>query len=120
MKIGKKIWLVPDGYLPSKSNGDFVSHEAICVLNTGEKDANIKLTIYFEDQDPLKEFTAICSAERTNHIRLDKIKNKDGVAIPRDIPYALLIESDYEVVIQHSRLDTSQKELALMSTIAYG
>jgi len=35
------------------------------------------------------------------------------------VPYALLIESDTPVVAQYSRLDTTQKELALMTTMAY-
>lgn len=56
---------------------------------------------------------------RTNHIRLDKIKNKNGQTIPKDVPYALLVESDVEIVAQHSRMDVSQAEMTLMTTIAY-
>ena len=37
MEIGKKVWIIPDGFLPVHSNGDFVSHEAVCVLNITEK-----------------------------------------------------------------------------------
>ena len=32
----KKVWLIPDGFLPEDSSGKFVSHEAVCVLNTGD------------------------------------------------------------------------------------
>ncbi|WP_279060402.1 sensory rhodopsin transducer [Gemmiger formicilis] len=39
--------------------------------------------------------------------------------MPVDTPYALLVESDVEVVCQYSRLDTAQSEMALMTTIAY-
>ena len=38
-KIGAKIWLIPDGYLPEKSTGDLRSHESTCVLNVGKKPA---------------------------------------------------------------------------------
>ncbi|MEJ6950400.1 sensory rhodopsin transducer [Natronospora cellulosivora (SeqCode)] len=116
---GKKVWFIPDGYLPVKSNGDFISHEAICVLNTSKQDADIDLIFYFEDRDPIKGFKASCPAERTNHIRLDKIESNKGEKLPTGVPYAVMVESNSPIIVQHSRMDTSQKELALMSTIAY-
>lgn len=117
--FGKKEWLIADGYMSDTKNGDFVSHEAVCVLNLSKETANIKITVYFEDRDPLKGFVAECKPERTNHIRLDKIKNSDGISIPHEVPYALLIESDVPVVCQHSRMDVTQAEMTLMTTIAY-
>ncbi|MBZ4644554.1 MAG: hypothetical protein PWR27_1112 [Petroclostridium sp.] len=117
--VGKKIWVIPDGFLPEKSNGDFVSHEAVCVLNTGEKDAHINITVYFEDREPMERFTAVCGAKRTNHIRLDKIEDADGQKIPVGVPYALKVESDQPIVVQHSRMDTTQAEMTLMTTMAY-
>lgn len=39
--------------------------------------------------------------------------------IERDVPYAILAESNTEIVVQYSRLDTSEVEMALMTTIAY-
>ena len=102
--LGKRQWLIADGYMSDTQNGDFVSHEAVCVLNLSGETANINITIYFEDREPLKGFVAECQSERTNHIRLDKIENKDGVKIPLGVPYALLIESDVPVVCQHSRM----------------
>ena len=56
---------------------------------------------------------------RTCHIRLDRLRSEDGREIPRGIPYALLVESNTPIVVQYSRLDTSQAELALMTTMAY-
>ena len=117
---GKKVWLIPDGFLPEDSSGKFVSHEAVCVLNTGDEEARINLTIYFEDKEPMEVFTAVCGARRTNHIRLDKIANKDGKKIPVGVPYAILVESSVPVVVQHSRMDTTQSEMTLMTTMAYG
>ena len=38
---GKKVWLIPDGFLHSVSLNDQVSHEAVCVLNTSDKDATV-------------------------------------------------------------------------------
>lgn len=117
--FGKKQWLIADGYMSDTKNGDYVSHEAVCVLNLNDETAKINITVYFEDREPLCGFTADCSSKRTNHIRLDKIENKDGIKIPLGVPYALLIESNVPVVCQHSRMDVSQAEMTLMTTMAY-
>ena len=100
---GKKTWLIPDTFLSSVSGeGEQPSHEAICVINTGERDAHIKLTLLFEDRDAM-----------------DRIRSESGRGIPRDTPYAILLESDEPVAVQYSRLDTSSTRMALMTTIAY-
>lgn len=116
---GKKVWTIADGFMSSTEKGNYVSHEAVCVLNTSEKDATVKLTIFFEDREPLTGFSAVCPSMRTNHIRLDKITNDKGEKIPKDLSYAILVESDTEIVVQHSRMDVSQAEMTLMTTIAY-
>ena len=116
---GKKVWLIPDGFLHSVSLNDQVSHEAVCVLNTSDRNAVVSLTLYFEDREPMTGFKAECNAGRTHHIRLDRIVSENGEKIPRDTPYALLVESTEPVVAQYSRLDTSAVEMALMTTIAY-
>lgn len=118
--IGKNTWLIPDGYMNPTANGDFVSHEAVCALNVGDVDAHISISIYFEDRDPMTGFTAECPAKRTNHIRLDKLVNDEGKKIPHGVCYAVLVESDAPIVMQHSRMDVSQPEMALMTTIPYG
>jgi hypothetical protein len=117
---GSCTWLVPDCYFPSISSpGHYVSHEAICVLNIGSKDAHLELTLYFEDREPMRGFKAVCGAERTNHIRLDKLKDQEGRSIPQDVPYAIMVESDVPIIAQYSRLDTTQAEMGLMTTMAY-
>ena len=117
---GKKTWLIPDTYLNSSSKNQNISHESVCVLNTSDTDAQIKLTLFFEDREKRDDFESFCGAGKTHHIRLDKIKScKTGEPIPRDVPYAILIESNINIVVQYSRLDTSAAEMALMTTIAY-
>ena len=39
--------------------------------------------------------------------------------VPRGRDYAVVVESDRPVVVQHTRLDSRQAENALISTIAY-
>lgn len=117
--LGKTTWLVSDGFWHSHSNGLFPSHEAICVLNTSAENAELNITLFFEDRDEMSGFKAYCPAKRTNHIRMDKLVSDDGKTVPKDVPYAILVQSNIPVVIQYSRMDTSQSEMALMTTIAF-
>ncbi len=119
MNVGKTMWAIADGFMSSTKNGNFVSHEAVCVLNVSGQTAHIGITVYFEDEEPLGGFSAVCENNRTNHIRLDRIQNSGGQSIPFEKPYALIIESDVPVVVQHSRMDVSQPEMTLMTTMAF-
>ena len=118
MSEGSKVWFIADGYYPTVSNGLYPSHEAICVLNSGTKDADIDITLYFEDCDKMEGFKAACKAERTNHIRMDKLISISGQGVPKGVPYAMMVRSDVPIIVQYSRMDTSQAEMALMTTMA--
>ncbi len=118
--FGSKTWLVPDCYWPEiTTEGHYVSHEAICLLNTGDTDAHVHITLYFEAQAPMDDFYVVCGAMRTNHVRLDKLLSQTGKAVPLGIAYAALVESDVPVVAQYSRLDTTQSNMTLMTTVAH-
>ena len=47
--LGKRKWVIPEGYIPpdgqSKSR-ERVSHEACCILNAGNTDANVEIMIF--------------------------------------------------------------------------
>jgi hypothetical protein len=118
--LGKKIWAIPEGYIPGWSTGkepEFISHETICILNTNEKDATIRITLYFSDRDPVGPYRLTVPARRTSHIRFNNLQ--DPLPVPKDTDYASVLESDIPVVVQHTRLDSRQSENALLSTIAY-
>lgn len=119
MMYGKKTWLIADGFMSDTQTEHYVSHEAVCVLNLSGETAHIALTIYFEDRAPMGGFTAECASQRTHHIRLDRIVNDKGEKIPKETPYAVLVESSVPVVCQHSRMDVSDPQMTLMTTIAY-
>ena len=117
--IGAKVWLIADSFLPDHSTGDLKSHEAACVLNLSRRPAKLKITVYFEDREPLTGLEAECPPQRTVHVRMEQIKSRGGEMLPVAKPMALMVESNVEVVVQHTRLDTTQPALALMTTMAY-
>lgn len=118
--IGKRIWAIAEGFIPSKSTGpgpEFTSHETVCILNTSSQIAHIEIMIYFTDRDPVGPFRFSVEGKRTKHLRFNDFKEPES--IPRDTDYASVISSDTPVVVQHTRLDSRQAENALLSTIAY-
>jgi len=119
MDVGKRRWYVPDGYLPGDSSHGVVSHEAACLLNVGDHDAELLFTFFFENRDPIGPVPVKLAARRALHIRLDD-PNAIGVELPKGVPYAYSAESDVPVVLQHSRLDTTAGGYTLFTTIAYG
>jgi hypothetical protein len=56
-------------------------------------------------------------ARRTRHVRFNDLK--DPEPIPEDADYSSVIVSSVPVVVQHTRLDSRQPALALLSTIAF-
>lgn len=118
--IGCRLWAIPEGYIPGESSYSepaLISHEAACILNAGDEDANITITLYFTDRGPIGPYRTRVPARRTLHLRFNDLTEPEPV--PRDTPYASVIESDVPIVVQHTRLDSRRAELALMSTIAY-
>jgi hypothetical protein len=86
-------------------------------LNASPDDARVKLTVYFEDQEPVGPFELAVPAKWTRHVRLNDFNQR--MQIPKDTSFASVIESKIPIVVQHTRLDSRQAENALLSTIAF-
>jgi hypothetical protein len=123
--LGKTCWIVPDGYIPEltendKNNGSgYLSHECVCILNTACDDVEIALSIYFEDCEPVFVDGIVVASQRSCHLRMDELKKEGQLVVPRAKPYSLVVSSSGPVVVQMSRLDTTQNNMAFLSTIAF-
>jgi hypothetical protein len=118
--VGRRRWAIAEGYIPSWSNGpepQFTSHETACLLNTGDGEAHVEITVYFEDREPAGPYRVTVPPRRTKHVRFNGLSDPEPV--PTDTDYASVIESDVPIVVQHTRLDSRQAENALLSTVAY-
>ena len=119
--IGKTRWAIAEGYIPVTSTGpapEMISHETACILNAGESDAHVAITVYFADREPAGPYRVTVPARRTRHVRFNDLR--DPEPIPKGTDFASVIESNVPVVVQHTRLDSRQAENALLSTIAFG
>lgn len=120
MAIGVKEWVIAEGYIPPESHGpepQMTSHETVCILNPSDQDADIEITIYYSDRDPVGPYRVSVPARRTRHIRFNDLR--DPEPIPRDTDYSSVIRSNVPIVAQHTRLDSRQAENALLTTIAF-
>lgn len=118
--IGRRRWAIADGYIPGRSHGpapQMTSHETVCILNTSDQPAEVRITIYYADREPVGPYIASVPARRTSHIRFNDLT--DPAPIPVDTDYAAVVESNVRIVVQHTRLDSRQAESALFSTMAF-
>jgi len=125
--IGRKRWAIAEGYIPSESSFShraLVSHETACILNAGDRDAHVTITIFFADRDPVGPYRLTVAARRTLHLRFNDLD--DPAPIPRHSDYASVFESyasvfesDVPIILQHTRLDSRHAEVSLLSTMAY-
>lgn len=118
--IGKRRWAIAEGFIPASSHGpepQMESHETACILNAGNQDAHVQITIFFSDRDPAGPYELAIPARRTKHVRFNDLTVPEK--IPEATNYSSVIESDVPVVVQHTRLDSRQNANALLTTIAY-
>lgn len=118
--IGRRRWAIAEGWIPSESSFSdptLISHETACILNTGDKEAHVTITVFFADREPVGPFRVTVAARRTLHLRFNDLK--EPAVIPRDTNYSSVLESDVPVIVQHTRLDSRHAEISLMTTTAY-
>lgn len=118
--IGKRRWAIAEGYIPPSSTGEsreMISHETVCILNAADSDAEVVITVYFSDREPVGPYRMTVPARRTRHFRFNEFTDPEPVPVNTD--FASVIESNVPIVVQHTRLDSRQSALALMTTMAF-
>jgi len=118
--IGHRVWAIAEGYIPPASTGttrELTSHETVCILNAGSAPAHVEITVYFANRDPVGPYRFTVDAQRTRHLRFNDFTDPDPV--PKGTDFSSVIASDVPIVVQHTRLDTRQDALALLSTMAH-
>ena len=108
--IGRRRWAIAEGYIPSESSYSdraLTSHETACILNAGDRDAQIAITIFFANKEPVGPYRVTVPARRTLHLRFNDLEHPQP--IPRDTDYASVFESDVPVIVQHTRLELATR-----------
>ena len=65
--IGRRRWAIAEGFIPSQSSFSdpaLVSHETACILNAGNATANVRITLFFADREPVGPYFVTVAARR--------------------------------------------------------
>lgn len=78
--VGSRTWVIAEGYIPGKSTGPeraMTSHETACILNYGDEDAHVELTVFYNDREPSDPYRMMVPARRTLHVRFNDLRDPD-------------------------------------------
>jgi hypothetical protein len=118
---GKIRWVIPGIHISLQSTGpepEMVSADSIAILNTGNEDAQLKLTLFDSVLEETGGFKVTVKARRVKKIRLNDLIDPFPLFLETD--YGLLIESDQKVIVQFLRKITAHPDISLMGTMAFG
>ena len=82
--IGKRRWAIAEGYIPASSHGpepEMESHETVCILNAGDQEAHVIITLFYADQEAAGPYAITVPARRTRHVRFNDLQKP--LPIPR-------------------------------------
>ncbi|HLH26654.1 MAG TPA: sensory rhodopsin transducer [Chloroflexota bacterium] len=121
-ELGRRVWVIAEGYIPGESydahpTRAMLSHETACILNPNDQPADVEITIYFSDREPVGPYRVTVDPRRTKHLRFNDLT--DPAPVPRDTDYSSVLRSSVPIVVQHTRLDSRQPPHALLTTIAW-
>ena len=118
--LGHTAWVIPGGRIPLRGTGaepELTSRDELFVLNTGDAEARLALTIFYADRDPIGPYELTVAPRRVRSVRCNDLI--DPEAIPLGVDYGVLVESSVPVVVQFTRIDTSQPAMALLGMLAF-
>ena len=116
MAYGKKVWIFPDAELPPVGVNLIPGHESIIITNANEQDANIKITLFYPNKDPVSFNTAV-KARRVRCLRTNEEKDFGEFTAEFEQQYAIMLESDVPVVAQYGRAEP--RAVAFYTTPGY-
>jgi hypothetical protein len=117
--IGRTTWVVPGGNIPLHSTGpepEFTSRDQLSVLNTGEHQARLCLTIFSAQREPTGPFRLTVPGRRLRQVRINDLI--DPEAIPLATDYACTLTAGSPVVVHFSRQHTGQAATAIAGALA--
>jgi hypothetical protein len=113
---GSRTWFFPDGDIPEPGDVEPKGHESLLMLNPGDDDAEVVITVYFEDRTPATLAPQVVGARRVRCIRTNE--PIDGYQIPLG-QYALRLVSSVPIICQIGRMDVRQPNLAYYTVMGY-
>ena len=117
--MGKKLWLIPDCELPPAGEGVAKGHESVIIVNDSDRDAEIRVKLFFTDRDFDGEIVWQVGRGRVRCFRMNNHSDMCGFEVPLCTQYAMKLISSENIVVQYGRLDNTQPNLAFYTTLGY-
>ncbi len=86
-------------------------------LTPMKQEAEVNLSVYYTNREPAGPYKLIIKARSVRNLRFNDLV--DPVLVPLDTDYAVLVQSNIPVVVQFTRMDTGQPELAGITSMAF-
>jgi len=115
-QFGSKVWFFPDGDLPPAGAVEPRGHESLLILNPNGSDAEVVITVYFENREPDVLEPQMVGARRVRCIRTNEPIGTYQIPFGQ---YALKLESPVPLICQIGRMDVQQPNLAYYTVMGY-
>ena len=113
---GSRTWFFPDGDIPPPGDHAPYGHESLLMLNPNDEAAEVRITVYFEDAEPVELAAQAVGAQRVLCLRIsDPV---DGYQNPHG-QYALKLVTTVPLVCQIGRMDVQQPNLAYYTVMGH-
>ena len=116
MNYGKKVWIFPDAELPPEGVNIIPGHESIIITNVSDEKAVIKVTLLYEEKEPVSFMTEV-QPMRVRCLRTNKESDFGKYTAVMGEQYAIMLESSVPIVAQYGRAET--REVAFYTTPGY-
>ncbi len=116
MEYGKKVWIFPDAELPPVGGNEIPGHESIIITNTCDEDAQVNITLFFPDKEPVC-FPITVKARRVRCLRTNQEKDFGAFTAEFEKQYAIVLESSIPIVAQYGRAEP--RKVAFYTTPGY-
>ncbi len=116
---GKKVWVFPDGDRPKEGDFPMKGHESIIILNLNHESAHIKLSLYFTNKPPIRNISLEVAGERVRCFRTNRPEDMQNVIVDYAEQYAMVLESDVNIVAQYGKLEASDQPIAYYTVMGY-
>ena len=117
MEYGKKVWIFPDAELPPVGVNSIPGHESIIITNTCDKDAHVRITLFYADKEPVTNIFVTVGAKRVRCLRTNEKKDFGAYTAKFEEQYAIMLESDVPIVAQYGRAEP--RTVAFYTTPGY-
>lgn len=94
--------------MPQEGEGTAKGHESVIIVNDTDRDAEIKVKLFFSDRDAYENIKWTVKAGRVRCFRTNNLDDMCGYKVPFETQYAMKLESSCEIVVQYGRLDNTQ------------